>query len=287
MSNAPFTGRANLFARSAGRAGRSTTTRSTASTRSTRRSRVATLPALRAGRRRRDDRDGEDHSVRGRAPRRSRPRRLPAADGAVARRALSRPLKVGVVSTLLPGLKPRVIEKTLQDHRRAAGAAPAPRSSPNGACRTRRARWRARSARCSSRRRARHRVRRFGDRRPARRDPGGARGDRRPHRAFRHAGRSRQSAADRPSAGQAGARRAGLRAQPEGERLRLGAACAFSPALPVARADITGMGVGGLLMEIVTRPQPRDEPMNAAGRDRARRRRVAAAVRADGRSPTS
>ncbi len=30
--------------------------------------------------------------------------------------------------------------------------------------------------------------------------------------------------------------------------------------LPVTRADITGMGVGGLLMEIVTRPQPRDEP---------------------------
>ena len=30
--------------------------------------------------------------------------------------------------------------------------------------------------------------------------------------------------------------------------------------LPVSRADITGMGVGGLLMEIVTRPQPRAEP---------------------------
>ena len=30
--------------------------------------------------------------------------------------------------------------------------------------------------------------------------------------------------------------------------------------LPVTRADITGMGVGGLLMEIVTRPQPREEP---------------------------
>jgi molybdenum cofactor cytidylyltransferase len=31
--------------------------------------------------------------------------------------------------------------------------------------------------------------------------------------------------------------------------------------LPVTRADITGMGVGGLLMEIVTRPQPREEPL--------------------------
>ena len=47
--------------------------------------------------------------------------------------------------------------------------------------------------------------------------------------------------------------------------------------LPVTRRDITGMGVGGLLMEIVTRPQPResDEP---AGR------RVAAIVLAAGRS---
>src|SRR5215510_2388434 len=30
--------------------------------------------------------------------------------------------------------------------------------------------------------------------------------------------------------------------------------------LPVSRTDITGMGVGGLLMEIVTRPQPREAP---------------------------
>jgi len=29
--------------------------------------------------------------------------------------------------------------------------------------------------------------------------------------------------------------------------------------LPVSRTDITGLGVGGLLMEIVTRPQPRAE----------------------------
>jgi len=48
--------------------------------------------------------------------------------------------------------------------------------------------------------------------------------------------------------------------------------------LPVSRADITGMGVGGLLMEIVTRPQPRDEPIPAEGR------RVAAVVLAAGRS---
>jgi molybdenum cofactor cytidylyltransferase len=48
--------------------------------------------------------------------------------------------------------------------------------------------------------------------------------------------------------------------------------------LPVAREDITGMGVGGLLMEIVTRPQPRSE--SAAPHDK----RVAAVVLAAGRS---
>jgi molybdenum cofactor cytidylyltransferase len=48
--------------------------------------------------------------------------------------------------------------------------------------------------------------------------------------------------------------------------------------LPVSRADITGMGVGGLLMEIVTRPQPRTEPAPEKGR------RVAAVVLAAGRS---
>jgi molybdenum cofactor cytidylyltransferase len=46
--------------------------------------------------------------------------------------------------------------------------------------------------------------------------------------------------------------------------------------LPVTRADITGMGVGGLLMEIVTRPQPREEKREG--------RRVAAIVLAAGRS---
>jgi len=32
--------------------------------------------------------------------------------------------------------------------------------------------------------------------------------------------------------------------------------------LKVTRADLTGMGVGGLLMEIVTRPQPRTVPIS-------------------------
>jgi molybdenum cofactor cytidylyltransferase len=47
--------------------------------------------------------------------------------------------------------------------------------------------------------------------------------------------------------------------------------------LPVTRTDITGMGVGGLLMEIVTRPQPREK---APEEDR----HIAAVVLAAGRS---
>ncbi|HXW26239.1 MAG TPA: molybdopterin-binding/glycosyltransferase family 2 protein [Xanthobacteraceae bacterium] len=48
--------------------------------------------------------------------------------------------------------------------------------------------------------------------------------------------------------------------------------------LEVSREDIIGMGVGGLLMEIVTRPQPREAQPAAAGR------RVGAIVLAAGRS---
>jgi molybdenum cofactor cytidylyltransferase len=77
-----------------------------------------------------------------------------------------------------------------------------------------------------------------------------------------------------------------------GERPVLGApGCARSPkengfdwvlarllcGLPVTRKDITGMGVGGLLMEIVTRPQPREAEEKPVGR-------VAAIVLAAGRS---
>jgi molybdenum cofactor cytidylyltransferase len=47
--------------------------------------------------------------------------------------------------------------------------------------------------------------------------------------------------------------------------------------LPVTRNDITGLGVGGLLMEIVTRPQPRKEPQPSG-------RNIAALVLAAGRS---
>jgi molybdenum cofactor cytidylyltransferase len=50
--------------------------------------------------------------------------------------------------------------------------------------------------------------------------------------------------------------------------------------LPVPRQDITGMGVGGLLMEIVTRPQPRDDAPKPAPAEK----KIAALVLAAGRS---
>ncbi len=48
--------------------------------------------------------------------------------------------------------------------------------------------------------------------------------------------------------------------------------------LPVSREDITGLGVGGLLMEIVTRPRPREEAAQEKGRA------IAAVILAAGRS---
>jgi molybdenum cofactor cytidylyltransferase len=48
--------------------------------------------------------------------------------------------------------------------------------------------------------------------------------------------------------------------------------------LPIKRSDITGLGVGGLLMEIVTRPQPRAEPAPEKGHH------IAGLVLAAGRS---
>src|SRR5439155_5268832 len=53
--------------------------------------------------------------------------------------------------------------------------------------------------------------------------------------------------------------------------------------LEVKGEDIAGMGVGGLLMEIVTRPQPRELPPPPAAAASAGRR-VAAIVLAAGRS---
>ena len=133
----------------------------------------ATLAGLQARGRGRDDRHGQDHSVRGRgsgARCRARGRR-----GGRARWCGSRPIvirKIGVVSTVLPGLATKVIEKTLK--------VTAERLTPAGAAHRRRAARAARAGRAGEGdrggagrgRRARHRVRRLGHRRPARRDPG-------------------------------------------------------------------------------------------------------------------
>ena len=102
---------------------------------------------LQAGGRRRDDRDREDHSVRGcRGSARSR-----AGGGCASPLVRVAPYKfrkVGVVSTLLPGLAPKVIDKTLKIT--ASGSRrPARASWPSGGCRTSSRRWRKRSKRCS------------------------------------------------------------------------------------------------------------------------------------------
>ncbi|MFL9826956.1 NTP transferase domain-containing protein [Rhodoplanes sp. SY1] len=52
--------------------------------------------------------------------------------------------------------------------------------------------------------------------------------------------------------------------------------------LPVTSTDVAGMGVGGLLMEIVTRPQPREEPSDPAATSHGTK--IAAVVLAAGRS---
>ena len=109
-----FTGRANLFAESAGvlvvdkdaidrlnQVDESIT--------------FATLAGLQAGGGRRDDRDRQDHSLRGGAA----GARCRAGGGAADRRrsirvAPYRIRKVGIVSTLLPGLASKVVEKTLK-----------------------------------------------------------------------------------------------------------------------------------------------------------------------------
>ena len=54
--------------------------------------------------------------------------------------------------------------------------------------------------------------------------------------------------------------------------------------LEVPREAITGLGVGGLLMEIVTRPQPRDEPVAADRPSHRGDRAGGRALHADGRA---
>ncbi len=185
--------------------------------------------------------------------------------------------KVGVVSTILPGLSPKVIEKTLKITNERLAPAGATIVAERRVPHERAALARALAGGSQGRRGAGHRVRRLGDRRSPRCDSVGVGIHRRPHRAFRHAGRSRQSADDwrrrsgHPVLGAPGCARSPKENGFDWVLMRLLAG------LPVAREDITGLGVGGLLMEIVTRPQPRDEPAPAG-------RNIAGVVLAAGRS---
>ena len=192
---------------------------------------LATLAGLQAGGRRRDDRDREDHSVRGRRrPRATRRWRRRARQAADARRALSHPQGRRRLDRAA-GPRRQGDREDAEGHRRAARARRRRASSPSAASRTSRSRWRRRSTRCS--RQGAELVVVFGasaiaDRRdviPAAVEAIGGR--------IEHFGMPVDPGnllligdASRPS----GARRAGLRAQPEGERLRLGADAACSPA---------------------------------------------------------
>ena len=134
-----------------------------------------------------------------------------------------KPMRIGVVSTTLPGLKASIVAKTL----RVLEA----RLEPTGA------RIVAQEivphevgplakalATADRRQRCAHCVRGLRHHRSSRRHSGRDRGDRRTHRAVRHAGRSRQSAAACGAPRHPDHRRARLRAVSEGERLRLGPA---------------------------------------------------------------
>ena len=271
-----FTGRANLFAESAGvlvvdkdaidrlnQVDESIT--------------FATLAGLQAGGRGRDDRDGQDHSVRGRRKgARCRGRGRQAARPLV-RVAPYRIRKVGVVSTVLPGLATKVIEKTLkvtEERLRPAGASiVAERRVPHEQEALAKAIEEVLGEGAEL-------VLVFGasaiaDRRdviPAAVTTIGGR--------IEHFGMPVDpgnllliaDARGRPLLGAPGCARSPKENGFDWVLMRLLAG------LKVSREAITGMGVGGLLMEIVTRPQPRAEPPVAAPR------RIAAVVLAAGRS---
>ncbi len=130
---------------------------------------------------------------------------------------------------MLPALKPSVMDKTLDI---LAGTARRQRIEHRRRIARRPRGWRGRRGdpRTGAAMRHGHRLRRLGDQRHRRCHSGRDPGSRRPHRTFRHAGRSRQSAAGRRTRRQAGSRRAWLRPQPGRKRLRLGAADDCSPA---------------------------------------------------------
>ena len=142
-----------------------------------------------------------------------------ARDDAVMAANAARPLvrvapyrirKVGVVSTVLPGLATKVIEKTLkvtEERLRPAGAGiVAERRVPH----EQKALAKAIEEVLGEGAELVAGVRRIRHRRPTRRDPRCRNDDRGTHRAFRHAGRPRQPAPGRRCPRPAAARRAGL-----------------------------------------------------------------------------
>ena len=133
-----------------------------------------------------------------------------------------RPVKVGLIQTVLPGVKDSVLAKTVKvTEARLARSG----SRVTAERRTGHEEKAVAEALKALARRQRHRgdVRRVGDERSGRRHSRGDPAGRRRGHPRRHAGRSRQPHRRRQISGQAGARRAGLRQEPQGERLRLGA----------------------------------------------------------------
>ena len=176
-----------------------------------------------------------------------------------------RPLRVGVVSTMLPGLKPSVVAKTLRVLADRLAPGRGHRSRPRSACRMSRRPWPRRCARfapaCDMT--IVYGASAIADRRdviPAAIEAAGG--------TVQHLGMPVDpgnllllgTLAGKPVLG-----RSRLRPQPEGERLRLGAAAAAGRDSRSRRDDIRRLGTGGLLMEIVSRPQPREgEPSRPA-----------------------
>ena len=224
---------------------------------------VRDLAGVQAGGRRRDGRDGQDHPVRGRSER-ALEAALRRRQAVHPRRAVQDRARSAWSRPLLPGLAAKVIDKTLrvtEERLAPAGASiVAERRVPHEQQAVARAIDEVLEAGAEL-------VVVFGasaivDRRdviPAAVEATAG--------AIEHFGMPVDPGNCMligAGAGPAGARRAGLRALAEGKRLRLGADAAARRPAGDARGR-HGLGVGGLLMEIVTRPQPRAEPRAGAG----------------------
>ena len=219
---APFTGRANLFAKTRGLLVFDRDAARPAEPRR-RSDHPRHLAALCRGRAADDGRHGQDHPVRGTGG----GRRALCRGGSLGRTAASRRTLPAALGGAHPDPPPRIEgehpRQNPRGHRRAAEGARLPagvrgtlRPCDGGA-------GGADPRRDGSRDRHSADPRSLGDPRSARRDPGGDRCRRWPDRPFRHAGRPGQSVAPRPARRARGARPSRLRALAQGQRLRLGA----------------------------------------------------------------